>query len=89
MPHRPHEGPAKSARKAAHQPKRDYLSGDRITPQRITEQMSAADLIDNAFQAYNAGRMNEAARLYANVMLDPKEDVTVCLTIAGAMTPPV
>jgi deoxyhypusine synthase len=87
MPHRPHEGPAKSARKAARQPKRDYLSGDRIMPQRITEQMSAADLIDNTFQAYNAGRLNEAARLYANVMLDPKEDVTVCLTIAGAMTP--
>ncbi|HEX9068340.1 MAG TPA: deoxyhypusine synthase [Ktedonobacterales bacterium] len=87
MPHRPHEGPAKSARKAARQSKRDYLSGDRIMPQRITEQMSAADLIDNTFQAYNAGRLNEAARLYANVMLDPKEDVTVCLTIAGAMTP--
>ncbi len=33
------------------------------------------------------GRLNEAARLYANRMLDPEQDVTICLTIAGAMTP--
>jgi deoxyhypusine synthase len=49
--------------------------------------MSVADLIDSAFQAYNAGRINEAARLYATRMLDPREDVTICLTVAGAMTP--
>jgi deoxyhypusine synthase len=49
--------------------------------------MTVADLVDGAFQAYNAGRLNEAARLYANRMLDPEQDVTICLTIAGAMTP--
>jgi deoxyhypusine synthase len=49
--------------------------------------MSVADLLDSAFQAYNAGRINEAARLYATRMLDPEQDVTICLTVAGAMTP--
>jgi deoxyhypusine synthase len=65
----------------------DYLVGERIVPRGITPDISAADLIDGAFQAYNAGRISEAARLYATRMLDPEQDVTVCLTIAGAMTP--
>lgn len=65
----------------------DYLGGERIVPRRITPDISAADLVDEAFQAYNAGRINEAARLYARRMLDPEQDVTICLTIAGAMTP--
>jgi len=65
----------------------DYLSGERILPRRIEPEMTVADLVDGAFQAYNAGRLNEAARLYANRMLDPEQDVTICLTIAGAMTP--
>jgi deoxyhypusine synthase len=49
--------------------------------------MTVADLIDSGFQAYNAGRINEAARLFASRMLDPQQDVTICLTVAGAMTP--
>jgi len=65
----------------------DYLAGERIVPRRLQPDMTAADLIDGAFQAYNAGRLNEAARLYAGRMLDPEQDVTICLTIAGAMTP--
>ena len=56
-------------------------------PRRLSPDVSAADLIDEAFQAYNAGRINEAARLYARRMLEPEQDVTICLTIAGAMTP--
>ncbi len=94
MPHRPHEGPprpqdeshAADADSTAPQAE-DYLSGERILPRRIEPEMTAADLIEGAFQAYNAGRLNEAARLYANRMLDPEQDVTICLTIAGAMTP--
>jgi deoxyhypusine synthase len=65
----------------------EYLGGARIVPRRIQPDMTVADLIDGAFQAYNAGRLNEAARLYAERMLDPELDVTICLTIAGAMTP--
>src|SRR6185312_2949529 len=65
----------------------EYLTGERIVPHRLTPDMSVAELLDSSFQAYNAGRINEAARLYAQRMLDPEQDVTVCLTIAGAMTP--
>ncbi|MFI5272054.1 MAG: deoxyhypusine synthase [Ktedonobacterales bacterium] len=64
-----------------------YLSGPRIVPHRLQPDVTVADLLDNSFQAYNAGRINEAARLFAGRMLDPEQDVTVCLTIAGAMTP--
>jgi deoxyhypusine synthase len=94
MPHRPHEGSARPSQEpktgsdAAAAPKaEDYLGGERILPRRIEPEMTVADLVDSAFQAYNAGRLNEAARLYANRMLDPEQDVTICLTIAGAMTP--
>ena len=97
MPHRPHEGPAPDGRQAQEsdaeiqqqEPLRteDYLIGERIVPRRITPDTSAADLLDESFQAYNAGRISEAARLYARRMLDPDQDVTICLTIAGAMTP--
>jgi deoxyhypusine synthase len=90
VPHRPHEGPARPPEEAeepvATGPE-DYLSGERIVPRRIEPDMTAADLIDTAFQAYNAGRLSEAARLFARRMLDPDQDVTICLTIAGAMTP--
>jgi deoxyhypusine synthase len=64
-----------------------FLTGPRIVPAHLTPELTVADLIDNYFQAYNAGRVNEAARLYAQRILDPAQDVTVCLTIAGAMTP--
>jgi deoxyhypusine synthase len=94
VPHRPHEGPQPSSGDAEAQratngalDAAEYLTGERIVPRRIQPDMSAADLIDNAFQAYNAGRLNEAARLYAGRMLDPEQDVNICLTVAGAMTP--
>lgn len=87
MPHRPHEGPSRPSEDLENLSDTDYLSGERIVPRRITPDITAADLIDTAFQAYNAGRLNEAAQLYARRMLDPEQDVTICLTIAGAMTP--
>jgi deoxyhypusine synthase len=94
MPHRPHEGsprpseePTADEDESSTPPAEDYLSGARILPQRIEPEITVADLVDGAFQAYNAGRLNESARLYANRMLDPEQDVTICLTIAGAMTP--
>jgi deoxyhypusine synthase len=101
MPHRPHQGPTRPPhRKAAdghqtHHPpqpsanasENGYLSGPRIVPQPLAPGVTVADLVDTVFQAYNAGRINEAARLYAQRMLDPAQDVTICLTVAGAMTP--
>ena len=43
----------------------DYLSGARIIPRRVHANMTVTELIDQQFQAYNAARLNEAARLYA------------------------
>lgn len=65
----------------------EYLSGEQILPRRVRPNMTVVELIDEQFQAYNAARLNEAARLYVEKMLDPKEDVTVGLTMAGALTP--
>ncbi len=62
-----------------------YLSGKRILPAPIRPGMSAVELIDNAFLAYNGRRLREACRLYARRMLEP--DVTVGMTLAGALTP--
>ena len=65
----------------------DYLSGAQIVPRRVHADMTVAELIDQQFQAYNSARLNETARLYAQEMLDPEKDVTIGLTMAGALTP--
>ena len=65
----------------------DYLQGAQILPRRVRPDMTVAELIDEQFQAYNSARLNEAARLYAEEMLLPELDVTIGLTMAGALTP--
>src|SRR5829696_7516603 len=40
-----------------------FLSGERILPQPISGEETVADLIDNAFLAYNAARLREACQL--------------------------
>lgn len=65
----------------------DYLSGARILPHRVRPDMTVTELIDEQYQAYNAARLSEAARLYAEEMLSPEKDVTISLTMAGALTP--
>src|SRR5690606_4305228 len=62
-----------------------YLGGARIAPPAITGGISAADLIDSAFLSYNGGRLRDGCRLFAERMLD--EDVTVGITLTGALTP--
>jgi deoxyhypusine synthase len=62
-----------------------YLRGQRIQPSPIKGGEIVADLIDNAFLAYNAGRLREACRLFVDKMLG--EDVTVGMSVTGAMTP--
>src|SRR5205085_4648924 len=44
-------------------------------------------LIDDGFQAFNAGRLSEACQIFADKMLAPEHETTIGLTIAGAMTP--
>ncbi len=71
-----------------HEPEQsDYLSGPQILPHRVRPNMTVAELIDEQFQAYNAARLNEAARLFAEEMLNPERDVTIGMTMAGALTP--
>ncbi len=62
-----------------------FLRGQRIDPRRIDGTESLVDLIDGTFLAYNAARLREAAQLFTEKMLEP--DVTVGLTLTGALTP--
>src|SRR5436190_8168395 len=67
-------------------PKRNpHIKGPSIEPPAITGKESAADLVENAFLAYNAARLREGARLLVERMLEP--DVTVGLSLTGALTP--
>src|SRR5947199_7780836 len=65
--------------------KSKYLSGRHIDPRAITGGETLADLVDETFLAYNAARLREACQLFAQKMLEP--DVTVGLSITGALTP--
>jgi deoxyhypusine synthase len=63
----------------------DLLRGARIDPRPITGKETIPELVDNAFLAYNAGRLAEGCRLFTDRMLE--EDVTVGMSLTGAMTP--
>jgi deoxyhypusine synthase len=62
-----------------------FLRGKKIDPRRIDGSESVVQLIEGTFQAYNSGRLREACQLFSDKMLEP--DVTVCLTLTGALTP--
>jgi deoxyhypusine synthase len=65
--------------------KQQFLRGKRIIPKPISGKESLPDLIDETFLAYNAGRLQEACHLFTEKMLKP--DVTIGMSLAGAMTP--
>src|SRR5436190_23429801 len=65
----------------------NYLSGKPIRYYRPRGSADIRHLIDEGFQAFNAARLGEACRIYADKMLLPEHDTTIALTIAGAMTP--
>ena len=60
-------------------------SGRPLQPQPIPTDLSVADLVDHFLLAYNGARLSEACRLIAQKVLRP--NVTVGLTISGAITP--
>ncbi len=62
-----------------------FLQGQRIEPPPITADISIVDLIDKTFNAYNAARFREACHLFTERML--ADDVTVGMSLSGAMTP--
>ena len=62
-----------------------YLSGKKVEPIEISENMSVKDLVKTYDgMGYNAKRLAEACHLFKK-MLD--ENTTICLTLSGAMTP--
>src|ERR1043165_3388814 len=65
--------------------KSKFLAGRRIDPAPITRRTTINQLVDEAFLAYNGARLREACQLFTNKMLEG--DVTVGLSITGALTP--
>jgi deoxyhypusine synthase len=61
------------------------LGGKSIEPHPISGNETVSELIDNAFCAYNAGRVREACHLFTQRML--ADDVTVGMSLTGALTP--
>ena len=64
----------------------DWFKGRPIEPLKLVGNENVADMIDHVFAAsgFNARRLAEGAQLFAR-MID--EQATICLTVAGAMTP--
>ncbi len=78
----PHRAPGSTADRAAR-----HLGGEPIRYYRPRGDAGVRALIDDGFQAFNAGRLSEACRLFSGRMLDPAHDTTIGLTMAGALTP--
>ena len=79
MPHRAPGSPGLS--------RKPFLSGKPITYYRPTGSPQIKHLIDEGFQAFNAGRLSEACQIFADKMLAPESETTIGLTVAGALTP--
>ena len=78
----PHRSPGSSSERA-----NDYLTGDPIRCYRPQGSADIRRLIDQGFQAFNAGRLSEACHIFTDKMLAPENDTTIGLTVAGALTP--
>ena len=62
-----------------------FAAYPRLNPLGVGKDISAADLIDQSFLAYNGGRLREAAKLLTDKML-PKNGY-VGMSLTGALTP--
>ena len=78
----PHRAPG-----AAGPQPQSYLTGKAIKYYRPRGSAEVRELIDGGFQAFNAGRLSEACHIFSEKMLDPENDTTIGLTVAGALTP--
>ena len=63
----------------------NYLGGAPIDPQPVSGQMTVAELVEQAFLAYNAARLREGCQLFVEKML--ADDVTIGMSLTGALTP--
>src|SRR5260221_20809 len=57
----------------------------RIDPRPIDASVWITELVDRTFLAYNAARLRELCQLFTRRMLE--DDVTVGMSLTGAMTP--
>jgi deoxyhypusine synthase len=64
--------------------KAKYLSGKRILPKSISSDIDIVQLVDN-MDAYNGGRLRAACQLLRDRY--SQEDVTIGVSLAGALTP--
>jgi deoxyhypusine synthase len=62
-----------------------FLRGKPISQAPIPKNVPVQLLVDEYFQAYNAGRLREACQLFTEKML--ANEVTVGMSITGALTP--
>ncbi len=65
--------------------KSKFAAYPRLNPLGIGKDISAADLMDQAFLAYNGGRLREAAKLLTEKMLP--DDGFIGMSLTGALTP--
>lgn len=59
--------------------------GVKLDPHPITGQIRVREVVDQFFFSYNAGRLREACQIFVRKCVAP--DVTVGLTLSGALTP--
>ncbi len=62
-----------------------FLGGRKIDPKPISPETTVSEIVDTVFEAYNAARLREACHLFVRRMLE--DDVTVGLSLTGALTP--
>jgi len=62
-----------------------FLDRPKIDPVPITSSMTLPELVEGTFLAYNGARLREACQLFSRKMLE--DDVTVGLSLTGALTP--
>src|SRR5687768_1789599 len=62
-----------------------FAAYPRLNPDPVGPGMKVADLVDEVFLAYNAGRLREGARLFTDKML--ARGGFVGLSLTGALTP--
>ena len=78
----PHRRPG-----ASNSDQQRFLGGNPIRYYRPRGSAEIRQLIDEGFQAFNAGRLSEACHVFTDRMLSTEHDTTIGLTMAGAMTP--
>src|SRR5882724_13410075 len=76
---------ARRMSKTSKSPSKKFATYPRLNPLGIGKNISAADLIDQCFLAYNGGRLREAAQLLVEKMLP--NDGCIGMSLTGALTP--